>query len=159
MWLLAKRLRKLSVEEHRLAYELPDLIAGPDLRGAPRIQLQDSDGDIADEFWEERPGPGGSVLEESRAPGTLSLALVQGDDSFPSNLGHAEKQVRQELSLRSVHELKILLDRSGAGSSGLLQKAELVDRILYCVTSLASEMPDGPRISPDPTGLRRSGCT
>lgn len=159
MWLLAKRLRKLSMEEQEAAHELPELIDGPDLCGAPRVQLRDADGDVADEFWEERPClDGGTVLEEARTPGALSLALVPGDDSLPSSLVHAGDQVRQELALRSVGELKGLLERSGAGSFGLIEKSDLIERILQCVTSMAAELPSNPlRSPPGPAGPGRPG--
>lgn len=156
MWLLAKRLRKLSMEEQEAALDLPNLIGGPDICGAPRVTLCDEDGDVADEFWEERQGPGGAVLEEARTPGAFTLALVADSDHDHGSAGQAEDAVRRELTLRSVRDLKGLLDRSGAGSFGLVEKSELIDRILDCVTSLAAEMPIRPRSSPRPAELGRS---
>jgi len=107
----------------------------------PRVELQlcDSDGDVADEFWVEDQG----VLKESSCPASLSLALVAMGDSSgkkaPEGPDEGDSirqirtidQVRRELRSRSTRELKRLLERSGSGSFfGLLEKGELVDRLL-----------------------------
>lgn len=159
MWILAKRLRKLSVCDSgagthpvpvavgHVGPQLPGLAFGPDLRSAPRVRLCDADGDVADEFWEEARGPTGVVAEEGHTSASLSLAIVPADhqggniaccDGGAPDCSNAVEQVRQELASRSTRELKRLLDRSGAGSFGLVEKAELVERVLSCVSTIAA---------------------
>mmetsp|Transcript_40834 Transcript_40834/g.73738 ORF Transcript_40834/g.73738 Transcript_40834/m.73738 type:complete len:198 (-) Transcript_40834:62-655(-) len=165
IWSLSKRLRRLSVDiapaseavgadailnEMLMVYDR-DLL---DVSQAPQVRLCDADGDVADEFWEERRCPGGGItLQEMSATKGCRLAIVAVQEEahqsmVPQSLGpnprqhvRAVEQVRLELMSRSVPELMKLLDRSGAGSLGLVTKAELVDRILsmvrdfHCVSS------------------------